>query len=156
MKININQRFGERQNFSTIDLALHYFIKCMLTKKEIKKIDTINVTLKKLKSAVGHQYEQLTVEQKFILYIDLDRTESLYRIISTLAHEMIHVKQMLSGRLQIMNLNYVWEGKSYGIFPYRKLNMAQQIEKIPWETEAYNNQDRYARDFFNYLYDEVA
>lgn len=156
MEININQRHGERQNFSIIVYALHYFLREMLTKQEVKKIDTINVTLKKLKGAVGYEYEQLTIEQKFILHIDLDRTQPINTIISTLAHEMIHVKQMLSGRLQIMNLNYVWEGKSYGIFPYRKLNRKQQIEKIPWETEAYTNQDKYARDFFNYLYDEVA
>lgn len=156
MEINISQRFGERQNLATIKKATHYFLDTMFTDKELKKIENISIILKKLKASVGCQYEQLTSDQKFLITIELDRNEPLENIIATLAHEMIHAKQMVSGRLQIMRLNYVWEGKSYGIFPYRKLNRAKQIEKIPWETEAYTNQDAYARKFFNHLFDTSA
>ncbi len=50
----------------------------------------------------------------------------------TICHELLHVKQMQEGRLQVENDGYLWEGKSYPI------NL-EYLER-PWEQEVISMQ----------------
>ena len=152
MDIIINQRFGEKQNIPIIKIAAQYFHDTMFSRKERERLHSITISMKCMRNA-GEQIEELNLDQKFIININLDRLESFNKIITTLAHEMIHAKQMLSGKLKIMNGEYVWKRKSFGPNPYAKLTLNQIIKNLPWESEAYCKQDRYAREFFNYLFD---
>lgn len=70
-------------------------------------------------------------QDHFIMQID--NQLSVPRLLSTLAHEMVHVKQMVRGEIQMLKyrngrLKYVWHGKEVRL-PYHKQ---------PWELEAYS------------------
>jgi hypothetical protein len=57
--------------------------------------------------------------------IDINNKQPLQEIIATLFHEMKHVEQTATGRLD----QTMWEGVSYKDAPY---------DDRPWEKEAYN------------------
>jgi hypothetical protein len=63
-----------------------------------------------------------------------------YSLLSTLAHEMIHVKQMANKELEIDQEKNVkkWKGVDHTFTPYNKQ---------PWEIEAFKNEEKLARKF---------
>ena len=61
--------------------------------------------------------------------IDINNKQPLQEIIATLFHEMKHVEQTATGRLD----QTIWEGVSYKDTPY---------DDRPWEKEAYNFESR--------------
>lgn len=64
--------------------------------------------------------------KKFSLILRSDVGSS--EILPIVCHEMIHLKQMYNGQLQIVNKNFKWKGKDYpGSMPY--------FDR-PWEKEA--------------------
>jgi hypothetical protein len=61
--------------------------------------------------------------------IDINKRQPLQEIIATLFHEMKHVEQTATGRLD----QTIWEGVSHKDTPYNDR---------PWEKEAYNFESR--------------
>ena len=51
----------------------------------------------------------------------------------TLAHELIHVWQTENGSLKLVNGEWLWRGKSYGVRPYKG---TEADDLLPWEREA--------------------
>ena len=64
--------------------------------------------------------------------IELRKKKSLKSMISTLAHEMVHVKQYAVGEMN--EYDNVWQGRKINI---RKLDYFN----LPWEIEAYSRED---------------
>lgn len=61
------------------------------------------------------------------------KPQSLERLGVTLAHEMVHVKQLANGRLKSINgVNY-WNGKRY--------SSRTKYLNQPWEIEAFSKQE---------------
>ena len=58
-----------------------------------------------------------------------------------LAHELIHVKQYASRKLDIRGEDVYWHGKKFHL-------KADQLDKSPWENEAYADDDRLTKQFF--------
>lgn len=52
---------------------------------------------------------------------------------STLAHEMVHVKQFAKGHFQIVNDKYFWMGK--------RVTKRVKYLDLPWEAEAFARQE---------------
>jgi len=52
---------------------------------------------------------------------------------STLAHEMVHVKQFAKGHFQIVNGTNFWKGK--------KITKRVKYLDLPWEIEAFSKQE---------------
>lgn len=70
-------------------------------------------------------------QDHFIMKID--NQLSLHRLLAVLAHEMVHVKQMIRGEISFSKyrngrIKHIWHGKEVRL-PYHKQ---------PWELEAYN------------------
>lgn len=151
MDIKIYQGSGEKQNLDLIKSATLYFCKKLFTKNRSDKINTIRIYLKLLKDDSGECFCDTNKDGKFDIVINIDRLESVDNIISTIAHELIHVNQNLSGRLYI-DKKWWWDGKSYGKTPYKGLTIKQQYVKLPWETEAYDKERVLAKSFFNDRY----
>ena len=63
----------------------------------------------------------------------LKPTRNLYALGVTLAHELVHVRQMARGILKIMPKGKKWRGKYYG----RNVAYLQQ----PWELDAFARQE---------------
>jgi len=59
---------------------------------------------------------------------------SLIELGSTLAHEMVHVKQLAKGQLKTRKTgSYVWAGKRY--------SKKTEYLSMPWEIEAFSKQE---------------
>ena len=65
------------------------------------------------------------------IVIRLDSDMLLDRMIRTLSHELIHVKQILTGALYLTDDDFYWLGE--------KINV--EYEDQPWELEAHTNED---------------
>ena len=63
----------------------------------------------------------------------LKPTRNLYALGVTLAHELVHVRQIARGILQMMPKGKKWKGKYYG----RNVAYLQQ----PWELDAFARQE---------------
>lgn len=71
------------------------------------------------------------------IFIMIDRGLSTGEKVRTLAHEMVHVNQLASGRLVILelkdgNISGEWEGEPFKLARYSSSN--------PWEIEAYTKE----------------
>jgi hypothetical protein len=62
--------------------------------------------------------------------ISIDKRLNKAQRLNVLAHEMIHVRQYLSGDLEVIDGKMVWKGKTYP-FAHR------DPRKLPWEGEAH-------------------
>lgn len=67
----------------------------------------------------------------------INSQKRLAEIARTLAHELVHVKQMAKGQLKILPKHYVWMGKKYS------KNTAYL--DMPWEQEAFAKQEMLMR-----------
>jgi hypothetical protein len=64
-----------------------------------------------------------------------------------LSHELIHVKQLVDGRLNVLDGNTaIWNGDTVDIHKWEYKNR-------PWEVEAYNNQNSIRWNAINFLYE---
>ena len=67
------------------------------------------------------------------IIVAIKSTRDLAKMGSTIAHEMVHVKQIASGKLKTVNSKIMWNGKRFkASTPY--LNR-------PWEVEAFQKQE---------------
>ncbi len=71
--------------------------------------------------------------KQFDAIVVLLKPQSLERLGVTLAHEMVHVKQMAKGTLKTVNGVTYWNGKRYSART-KYLNQ-------PWEIEAFSKQE---------------
>ena len=122
--------------------ATHFFGKELMS---TRMLNTISIKLKvrktTLKDFSGAVVSYCKGSQKQTEYaILLDYNLPTHALIEILAHEMQHVQQMVTGRLQYRvwksdrQLHARWEGKEVGTvnsIPYRQR---------PWEVEAYSTQ----------------
>jgi hypothetical protein len=67
--------------------------------------------------------------------------------IKTLMHEMIHIHQMLRGDLDSAPGGTVWQSIVYGKEFIRRYNLTGDYESLPWEVEAYDNDEFEATDY---------
>lgn len=66
-------------------------------------------------------------------------------LVRTLIHELIHVKQYLTGELLQVHSN---DGRGPRVY-WKKVDMTDQLyEDRPWEREAHSLEDRLCKDFF--------
>ncbi len=71
--------------------------------------------------------------EQFGAIVVLLKPQSLERLGVTLAHEMVHVKQIANGTLKtVKGVNY-WNGKRY--------NKKTKYLDMPWEVEAFSKQE---------------
>ena len=74
--------------------------------------------------------------------------DSLFMMV-TLAHELVHLSQVMQGRLELKKINdlhvWHWDNKPYGTVPYDDLGT-----DIPWERDAGEQEGDLARQFFNH------
>lgn len=94
-----------------------------------RKTVMIKVTREDLEGQVGGTIPLDPIDS----YVVLVKPDSLKEMGLTLAHEMIHVKQLAKGHLkQVNGVNY-WRGKRY-----RKNH---NYLSMPWEVEAFSKQE---------------
>jgi hypothetical protein len=70
---------------------------------------------------------------KGLITMDLDSRLDTDKLIQTLAHEMVHVKQIAKGQLSYEGKKIFWKGKRY--YPKR-----MSYYDHPWELDAWRNE----------------
>ena len=88
----------------------------------------VTITLKKPKGAMGYCLE-LDNNREFEL--EIDKTQPLRKLLETVAHEMVHVKQF--ARRELHPANDTWYGKTYNP---KKVSYWD----LPWEIEAHGRE----------------
>ena len=68
-----------------------------------------------------------------LITMDLDSRLGMDKLIHTLAHEMVHVKQIAKGQLTYKGKKIFWKGKQY--YPKR-----MSYYDHPWEIDAWRNE----------------
>ena len=69
--------------------------------------------------------------------------------LKTLAHELTHVWQTENGSLRLVDGDWQWKGKSYGVRPY---DDSDADSLLPWEREAAKLDLKLVRKFYKYYF----
>lgn len=77
------------------------------------------------------------------IFVMVDKNQSVGEKLLTLSHEMVHVKQLASGRLVFDKLE---NGKVSGEWEGEKFDEAKYSRNNPWEVEAHTK-DKELRDY---------
>jgi hypothetical protein len=152
MEITVTQKKGEKYNNNLVKDAAFFFATKLIKNKHLKKISKIKIYLVKEFESAGECYDYKTDDGSYLFDLKINRETDFPEIISTLAHEMIHVSQIVSGNLVIDKNEWHWCGKSYGRDPYSGLGEEQQCAKLPWERDAYHNESKLSLQFFEHYY----
>jgi len=121
-------------------------VACWCVNKLMPRFKTldIEITIKKINtSAYGYCLEGDTNRQ---FHLDIKKGLSLYDLVSTVCHEMVHVKQYVKGQLlhrsdgsQMWKMDpSIREGKT-------------KYENTPWEVEAFGLEDELAKECFQQI-----
>jgi hypothetical protein len=112
-----------------------------MIKKLMPRLKTLEITveLKKIpqRDKAWGLVEIQDNNREFI--IELEKTLCLYDFVTSLIHEMIHVKQYVRKELTDEGNNVFWKGEDCSKVAY---------SKQPWEVEAYTLQGRYSIEFW--------
>jgi len=117
---------------------------CFMMKELLPRFRTleIEVNLKKMNDdAVGYCWMGDTNRE---FEIECSRDVTLKELVTTVVHEMIHVKQYARKE---MNDNLVEGGCA--VWRGKKVSPNTTYYKLPWEKEAYKLQDKYAQKIWD-------
>ena len=155
MKVQLSMpRLTKDDQFEKLILeATQFFAKELMSVRMMNtikiKIDVRKTTLDKNTWGCVESKCMGSVKQKeFRITLDYKRFDT--DILKTLAHEMIHVQQIVSGRLQYRywksdhQLHARWEGKELGVVSHI------DYRERPWEIEAFGNEyDLFKKYYFH-------
>lgn len=77
-------------------------------------------------------------------FIELPNFDNFLKMLSTIAHECVHVSQLATKRLETVTDGWYWEGKFYGSDPYTQTDVDFNL---PWEYDAYSKETNLAKKF---------
>ena len=112
-----------------------------MIKKLMPRVRTLDITVQ-IKSIPDKEKAWGLIEiqdsnREFI--IEIEKSLSLYNFVTSLIHEMIHVKQYVRKELTDKGYTVLWNGQDCSKLAY---------SKQPWEQEAYKLQGRYSVEFW--------
>lgn len=122
---------------------LNFFAEILLGKRLSKNIDLNVIVSGSLPTSIWGLCLPTDYERKLPreFEIFLSPTLSKKKIIKTIAHEMVHIKQFARGEFKVYDQGkYRWMGK--------QMNMTEkQYKKMPWEIEAHMS-EKYLHDAY--------
>lgn len=89
-----------------------------------------------------------TIKGKNWYTIDVSNDVPFLELLSTIAHETVHVIQYATGRLK-NEYDWIWDGANYGPNPYTGKSIDN---KLPWEYDAYTKETELSRKFVKFYY----
>lgn len=133
-----------RGDNSLLKSAVKYFLDELLTDSDDYSTIHINVTHK---TSSSHAGAVTPVRRNNVKWYDIgiSRNCNLIDVITTLAHECVHVAQFHEGSITGY-VNWYWKGENYGRDPYAGVDDAVTL---PWEAEAYSTERILAKKFIN-------
>lgn len=149
-------RNRRKSDVPTLLNAVEFFLDELLKRCIIAYKLNIKVTLnngpvkgddKSLNDGLAWEHESGTGVKWF--HIHLNDNVPFLELLSTLAHETVHVVQFATGRLRTEDDDWIWEGKNYGPKPY----IGKEVDnQLPWEYDAYSKETELSRKFVKQYY----
>jgi len=149
-------RDRRKRDVPTLLNAVNFFLDELLKRCTIMYSLNIKVMLKNgpvkgddksVNDGLMWEHESSTGVKWF--HIHLNDNVPFLELLSTLAHEMVHVVQFATGKLRIEYGQWIWKGISYGPAPY----MGKDVDNdLPWEYDAYSKEPELARKFVKQYY----
>lgn len=146
-KYNLNEKLSitgtskSKYNKIIIEDFVNYILdkyNIQIPKLKIKIIKKIN------KKTFG--YVDLYSLEKGIYEIKIEDGGTIY-ILSLISHELTHIIQYLTNKLNYEDNMIVWNNKPYiTLEDYNSLDI-ENYKKLPWEKEAYDNQDKLFNEY---------
>jgi len=147
MNIKIYQRGGDKQNHELYRKALNFYATKLLAPEEREKI-TVKLQIVNL-SYLGWA-EASDVKDEYI--IKIGKAENFITNIYTLAHEAVHLKQMVKGEFKRCEKFYMWKRKKYIQTTEFDDTLKQgDYPDYPWEKEPERREKSLAKAFFKYM-----
>lgn len=158
MNILIDQRKGEKYNKDIIKQAVDFFAKKILSYEQILEINSIKVILCNNFRNLGECYKKdKETDGKSDFILRINREIPFPDIISTVAHEMVHLHQFISKQLISTDDNWIWKNKKYDNDIYKMHKATEESQKhIPWEKVAYAKEAKLAKQFFNHYFNSIT
>lgn len=161
MEIIILPKGKDKKHHKILKDAIYFLTDVLISKRDAKKIKSINI---KLATSIdygtsrGDCRQEAHIDGSFDLHLKLDTTYCLPDMIATLAHEMVHIKQVVKGELVHDGDIWIWKDKKmiYKDAWYNDFTIAQQRDRLPWEDEAYGREKILAKKFFIHYFNKVT
>lgn len=138
-------RGGRKQQREVVDEVLFWCMKRLMPR--VRRI-TIEVELTDIEPGhYGFCYEQ---DKKHYM-MEIDKNLSLYDLIGTVCHEMVHVWQYHSGRLRECGRtgNWLWRESNWS--ESMVLCDGMKHHDLPHEAEAHDMDEKLAQEFFPHM-----
>ena len=132
----VSARGGKKHQRDIAKTTVCQMVAELLPKFRTLDIEVVFRTFNKKEGAVGFcamQDDNRTFE------IEVDRTMGINELVTTICHEMVHVKQYARNEMTDQCVQFghaTWKG--------RKVNPKTGYYQLPWEKEAYRLQDSLA------------
>lgn len=128
MNVVVDMRKGDRKDM--IEACITLFIRELKLERSKTRLFVFSKTnFEKETGAAGMVYPYA----KYLITMDLDSRLGLDKLIHTLAHEMVHVKQIAKGQLLQDGKKIFWKGKKF--YPKR-----MSYYNHPWEIDAWRHE----------------
>lgn len=126
---------GRTPKAALLKLAIRYFI------RELIPEDT-NLKIKLSLVPMDPDTFALCVRRTDIpsnFHLKLRHDASIGMMLRSVAHEMIHVKQYITGQMVDEEHSVIWDGVHYPVIDQEKAKYEEQKD-LPWEIEAYGRE----------------
>ena len=144
MQLEIHRKRGTERDVKLIREAVPFMLKRLLQPEQLSQV-RLNVSITRLNGDLG----DIILEDAPDFRLRLHHEADAILMMVTLAHELVHLSQVLSGRLKFKKFKgldvWVWDGRSYGTDPY-----ADPDRVLPWERDAELREGDLARQFLNF------
>ena len=148
-------RSKRREEADVLMNAANFFLDELLKRCTIDYSLNIKISLKTGYCHVdGSENEGLAwsrmINETRWYYVHLNNNVPFLELLSTLAHELVHVVQFATGRLKNEE-NWIWDGMDYGENPYQN-DAELDSANLPWEYEAHTKEIVLAKKFVKQYY----
>lgn len=144
MKLTIRRNDGDPRDVKLIRDAVPFLLKRLLTAEQISRIH-LHISLTHLHKDLG----DIEIESAPKFRVQLHHGADTLLMIVTLAHELVHLSQVMDGRLQLRKIKglrvWHWNGQPYGAEPYENPE-----QELPWESDADLHEGDLAGHFFTH------
>ena len=144
MKLVIRRNDGDPRDVKLLRVAVPFMLKRLLKPAQFSKVH-LHITLTRLHGDFGDIEIETSPRFRLRLHHGMDTLVMLV----TLAHELLHLSQVMHGRLELRKIKdlqvWYWDGEPYGSAPYDELG-----SDIPWERDAGDKENDLARHFFTH------
>lgn len=148
MLLKIHQRKADKNNTELYKRAVQMFVDELLSKSKQKRLK-LKVIFKQFRGKHRGYCGYLNQISRNRYVIEINRNKDFPTIISTLAHELVHVKQGVLGKLLLTPTGYKWNGTLY------KVADEDYEDSLLWEREAHLLEKALTKQFLATLHETI-